>query len=182
MTAKRAALMGGMGYPVTETPWGMPQFKSRLEKIGFEVLLVNWKKRQDVYNFMHGFVGFRLYAGDSLGAGSAGQYPGDVKGDVDYAAGFQPSDYDARTTKDPQGNHIQIVASNIVRAHCVYDPHWVDTLGLGHTQWVTTHGAKTILSVTKHPGAHPDDWGYSQDLIFNEVVTLTTPAKKVRHG
>jgi hypothetical protein len=122
---------------------------------------------------MYGFVGWRGYAGDSLGAGSAGQYPGDIKGDINFAAGFQPSDYDIRTIKDDQGNHIQIIAANIVRAHCIFDPNWIDTLGLGQTQWATAHGAKTILSNTKHPGAHPDDWGYSQDMIFNEIQGQT---------
>jgi hypothetical protein len=173
MTAKRMVLMGGMGYPVTESPWGMPQLKTRLEAIGFEVLLISWKQRQEAYNFMHDFVGWRGYAGDSLGAGSSGQYPGDIKGAVNYAAGFQPSDYDNRTTKDAQGNPIQIIAANIVRAHCIFDPNWIDTIGLGQTQWATAHGAKTILSNTKHPGAHPDDWGYSQDMVFNEIQGLS---------
>jgi hypothetical protein len=161
-----------MGYPVTETPWGMPQLKTRLEAIGVTVLLTSWKDRQSAYNFMSGFVGIRIYTGDSLGAGSAGQYPGDVKGIVDYAAGFQPSDYDARTTKDDQGNPIQIIAVNITRAHCIFDPNWIDTFGLGQTQWRLAHGAKTVLSNTAHPGAHPDDWGYSQDLVFNEIQGL----------
>jgi hypothetical protein len=48
----RIALLGGMGYPATETPWGMPKFKGRLEAIGCEVLLVNWSHRQEVYAFM----------------------------------------------------------------------------------------------------------------------------------
>jgi hypothetical protein len=164
--------MGGMGYPITETPWGMPQLKTRLEAIGVTVLLTSWKDRQSAYNFMSGFVGIRIYCGDSLGAGSAGQYPGDVKGTADFSAGFQPSDYDARTTKDDQGNPIQIIAANIVRAHCIFDPNWIETIGLGQTQWTIAHGAKTVLSNTAHPGAHPDDWGYSQDLVFNEIQGL----------
>jgi hypothetical protein len=169
MSGKRMVLMGGMGFPLTETPWGMPKFKGRLEKIGFQVILVSWKGRQEAYNFMHGFTGWRGYAGDSLGAGSAGQYPGDIKGDIDFAAGFQPSDYDLRS----HGVKTQIIAANLVRAHCIYDPRWIDTLGFGQTRWATAHGAKTILMVTEHHGAHPDDWGYSQDLIFNEIQTLT---------
>lgn len=167
MKPARFALMGGMGYPVTETPWGMPQLKSRLEAIGVTVLLVSWDARQDVYNFMHGFAGWRGYAGDSLGAGSAGQYPGDIKGEIDFAAGFQPSNYDARS----HGN-IQTIAGNIVRAHCVYDPWWIDTAGLGQTSWQITPGSKTRLLVTQHRGAHPDDWGYSQDLVFAEIKGL----------
>ncbi len=177
MAEKRMVLMGGMGYPLTETPMGMPAFKARLEAIGFVVLLISWKQRQDAYNFMHGFVGWRGYGGDSLGAGSAGEFPGDVKGDVDFATGFQPSMDDVRThvVKYPDGSHagIQTIAANIVRAHCIYDPRWIDTLGLGQAQWATPHGAKTTLLITQHHGAHPDDWGYSQDLIFSEIQTLS---------
>lgn len=159
--------MGGMGYPVTETPWGMPQLKTRLEAIGAEVLLTSWSDRQTVYNLMHGFDGFRAYAGDSLGAGSAAQYPGDVKGAINYIAGFQPSLYDARTIHGQQ-----TVAANVTRAHCIYDPRWVDTLGLGTAQYIAAPGAHTILLITQHHGAHPDDWGYSQDIVFNEIKGL----------
>jgi hypothetical protein len=166
MTA-RMALMGGWGYPATETPWGLPKLKTRLEVIGVEVLLTSWKARQDIYGFMHGFTGFRGFAGDSLGAGSAGQFPGDLEGEVDFAAGFQPSMDDARTFRG-----LQTIAKNIKRAHCIYDPLWIDTGGLGQAEWITAPGAKTILLVTKHRGAHPDDWGYSQDIVFNEIRGL----------
>ncbi len=160
----RMVLMGGMGFPATETPGGLPKLASRLEAIGVEVLLIGWKARQEAYNCMNGFKGWRGYAGDSLGAGSAGQYPGDVKSSVDFAAGFQPSTYDARSH-----NGIQVIAANLVRAHCIYDPHWFDTMGLGQAHWQEAHGSKTILMLTQHRGAHPDDWGYSQDIIFNEI-------------
>jgi hypothetical protein len=172
---KRAALMGGMGYPVTELQTGMPTFKVLLEKRGFEVILVNWAHRQDVYNFMHGFVGFKMYAGDSLGAGSAGQYPGDLKVPVEFAAGFQASDYDARTREGQEG-HEQIIAGNLLNAHEIFDPYWIDTGGLGHTKWVTTPGSKTKLMVTEHRGAHPDDWSFSQAVILGHLdhILLTT--------
>lgn len=172
MKKARIALMGGLGYPATESPWGMPQLKTRLEAIGVEVFLTSWKDRQGVFNFLNGFDGFRGMIGDSLGAGSAGQYPGDLKGVVDFAAGFQPSEYDARTVRDQSGKYVQIIASNIVRAHCVYDSYWIDTVGLGYAQWVTAHGSATKLLVTDHRGAHPDDFGYSQDLVFSEVKGL----------
>lgn len=163
----RMALMGGMGFPVTETPWGMPQLKTRLETLGIEVLLVSWSARQEVYNFMNGFDGWKGFAGDSLGAGSAGQYPGDLKVPTNYAAGFQPSNYDARSQ-----NGIQTIAARIARAHCIYDSHWIDTFGLGNSQWRVAHGSETKLLLTDHQGAHPDDWGYSQDIVFNEIKGL----------
>ncbi len=165
----RIVLMGGMGYPATETPGGMPRLKTRLEAIGIKVLLVSWDARQEVRDFMHGYIGWRGYAGDSLGAGSAGQYPGDVEGKIDFAAGFQPSVYDERSH-----GGIQTIAGNIVRAHCIYDPVFAETGGLGAAHWQIAPGSATKLITTQHHGAHPDDWGYSQDLIFNEIKGLLT--------
>jgi hypothetical protein len=116
---------------------------------------------------MQGFDGFRGYCGDSLGAGSAAQYPGDVDGPVDFVGGFQPSIYDARA----QGGYIE-VAKEVTRAHCIYDPVWSDTLGLGYAQYKAAPNSKTKLIVTQHRGAHPDDWGYSQDILFNQIAGL----------
>lgn len=163
----RVALMGGMGYPATELPAGMPTFKTKLEALGAEVILVSWHERQAVYNFMNGFDGSRVWAGDSLGAGSAGQYPGDVRGKADYAAGFQPSLYDARSH-----NGIQTIAANIVRAHCIYDSRWVDTFGLGNARWQIAHGSTTKLIITDHHGAHPDDWCVTQNWILSDIKEL----------
>lgn len=173
MAAKRMALLGGMGYPLTETPAGMPRLKARLEAIGFEVLLVNWAHRQEVYDFLRGFNGWRGLAGDSLGAGSSAQYAGDQKGAIQYVAGFQPSLYDARV----HGGVIT-VAANVERAHCIYDPLFVDTVGLGRAYYEITPHAKTVLLTTEHRGAHPDDWGYSQDLILNEIQSLVVGSAK----
>jgi hypothetical protein len=165
----KIVLLGGMGYPVTETPWGLPSLKERFEALGAQVLMVNWAERQEVYNFVKGWLSTLAYFGDSLGAGSAGEYPGDIKREVDFAGGFQPSRYDDRTRTDPVTDKpVQTIAPNIIRAHCIYDPHFLDTMGLGCASWKITPGSKTILLVTEHRGAHPDDWGYSQDLLFNE--------------
>jgi hypothetical protein len=160
----RIALLGGMGYPATELSVGMPAFKAHLEALGAKVLLVSWSHRQDVYNFMHGFDGFRAYCGDSLGAGSAAQYPGDINGPVDFAGGFQPSVYDARA----HCGRIE-VARNVARAHCIYDPVWTDSLGLGNAEFVITPGATTKLLITQHRGAHPDDWSFSQNIMLHSM-------------
>lgn len=164
----RIVLMGGLGFPVTETFAGMPTLKARFEAIkGVEVLLISWKQRTEAYNFMHGFTGFRAYLGDSLGAGSAAQYPADVHGTVQFAGGFQPSMWDARTHSD------QItVAANCAVAHAIYDPYWIDTGGLGYSTYAKQPGAKTIIMNTGHRGAHPDDWGWSQDLLYHHCVSL----------
>jgi len=161
----KIVLMGGMGYPVTETPWGMPRLKSRFEALGYEVLLVNWAERQQVYNFVQGD-GPLAYLGDSLGAGSAAQYPGDIKRPVQFVGGFQPSEYDARS------RNIQItVAGNCELAHAVFDPWWMDTAGLGYARYARAADSKTIVLNTEHRGAHPDDWGWSQDLLYHHAVS-----------
>ena len=167
MKPARIALMGGLGFPVTETTAGMPTFKARLEALGAKVILVSWNARQEVYDFLHGFTGFRALCGDSLGAGSAAQYAGDQGGAINFVGGFQPSMDDTRTV-----NGYITVPGNVIRAHCIYDPYWIDTMGLGQAQYITTPDSATKLLVTQHRGAHPDDWGYSQDMIFNEIKGL----------
>jgi len=47
---------------------------------------------------------------------------------------------------------------------------FLDTGGLGNAHYVVTPGAKTKLTLTQHQGAHPDEWGYSQDLMFDHVM------------
>ncbi len=173
MAKARMVLMGGLGYPLTETVGGMPTFKNRLEALGMEVLLIGWKDRQQCYDFLDNFTAWRGLAGDSLGAGSAAQYAGDQKGLIQYVAGFQPSMDDARVIHSGK----IIVPANVERAHCIYDPYWIDTLGLGQGEYETVPKAKTVLLVTEHRGAHPDDWGYSQDIIFNEIKSLLEKVK-----
>jgi hypothetical protein len=161
MSKGRMVLMGGMGYPLTELPAGMPTFKTKLEAIGLEVLLISWKQRQDAYNFMREYTGWRGYAGDSLGAGSAGTYPMDVKGDVEFAGGFQPSMYDARSHDE-----VITVASNLKLAHAIYNPSWIETGGLGISEYRPAPHARTVVINTKHYGPHPDDWSVTQSWML----------------
>lgn len=126
-----------------------------------------WDDRQKAYDFMHGYIGPRIYIGDSLGAGAAATYPADVPGQVEYAGGFQPSDYDANAVRGKI-----TVARNVIRAHCVSDPVWADTLGLGNAEYTQAPDAKTIVLVTEARSIHPDDWGTAQDLIYNDVIKI----------
>jgi hypothetical protein len=88
---------------------------------------------------------------------------------VDFAGGFQPSAWDP-IGQGPITNREIVVAKNVRVAHCVWDPVFLDTGGLGNAHYVVTPGAKTKLTLTQHQGAHPDDWGYSQDLMFDHVM------------
>lgn len=173
MKPSRIVLMYGLGGASIEW-WGTGErlFKTRLEALGAHVLLVNWNQRQECYDFLHGFNGFIATAGDSLGAGSAAQYAGDLDRQVDFVGGFQPSMDDTRTVhRGPGDGYIQL-PHQVVRAHCFYDPVWYDTLGLGQCHYEVAPGAKTVLLTTQHRGAHPDDWGYTQDIMFNELKGL----------
>lgn len=163
----KIALMGGMGYPYTEMQAGMPTLKTTLEALGAEVILVNWAERQSVYNFMHGYNGFRAYLGDSLGAGSAAQYPGDVDGPVNFAGGFQPSVYDARSHSG-----YMDVAKNVENAVCIYNPSFIETMGLGAAQYRVAPYAKTKLLTIQHYAPHPDDWAYSQGVMLAHLKPL----------
>lgn len=160
--------MFGLGGGIVEW-WvnGLRLLQTRLQKVNVETLLINWDQRQEAYNFMNGFGGFRAYIGASLGAGSAAQYPGDVTGIVDLAGGFQPSMDDARAVKGEI-----TVAANVARAYCVRDPIWLDTGGLGQARFVVAPNAKTQILTMEQRMAHDDDWGTAQDWIYQETVNL----------
>src|SRR5690242_9720124 len=168
----RIILLGGMGFPATETAGGLPRFQQRLRQLGAEVLLISWKERQKAHDFLHGYVGKRALCGDSLGAGSAAQYAGDQEGPIDFVGGFQPSLYDARTNKSKKTIPVPI---NVIRAHCIYDPWFIDTAGLGYAKYEVPPKGKTILTITEHRGAHPDDWCYSQDLMLDDIKKHVGP-------
>lgn len=162
----RVVLFYGLGGSAIEW-WanGERLLQKRFQEKGCDCLLLNWNQRQEAYNYMHGYAGKKAYLGDSLGAGSAAQYPGDIGIPVDYAGGFQPSDDDDRA----HDKEIT-VARNILFAHAIHDPVWLDTMGLGQAQYLKADGAKTVVLNTEHRNAHPDDWGVSQDLLFNEAM------------
>lgn len=171
MNARIVLFYGAGGSAIEWWANGERLLQQRFKTAGAECILLNWDQRQEAYNFMFGFYGKKAYLGDSLGAGSAGQYPGDLKVPVDFAGGFQPSDDDARTTH-VNGELVQIVAPNIIHAHALYDPVWLDTMGLGQTEYAKAEGAKTIVMNTAQRGAHPNDWGSAQDLLFNQAIGL----------
>jgi hypothetical protein len=173
--AARIALIGGQGWPVTETAAGLPTLQQRLSAQGVEVQTFAHDARQAIHDWLHGHSGFRALIGDSLGAGAAALYPGDLDGSVNFAGGFQPSAWDP-IGQGPITNREIVVAKNVQVAHCIWDPVFLDTGGLGNAHYVVTPGAKTKLTLTQHQGAHPDDWGYSQDLMFDHVMLCVKQA------
>jgi len=159
------AVVYGLGGAWFDPQAGENYLVSRLKAIGVETgnSPYQYNDSQGVYDLLHAAPDFRGIIGDSLGACNAPLFAQQFSGRVDYIAGFQPSVY---------GNHVA-VTPNVVRAHCIYDPYFVDTGGLGAYCWELAAGNKTTkLMVTEHRGAHPDDYGYSQDIVFNEVKSL----------
>jgi hypothetical protein len=173
----RFALYGGMGYPLTETPAGMPAMARHLQGFGVECQIFAHDARQEGYNYLHAFAGVRGLVGDSLGAGSSALFADDIKGLVDFVGGFQPSDWDP-IGKGPINNRYIVVAPNVRYSHCIWDPYFLDTFGLGNAHYVIAPGAKTILSETRHRGAHPDDWGYAQDVMLAHIEMILKQATK----
>ncbi len=166
MKAKIALFYGMGGAAIEYWATGERMLRTRLEGQGADVKLMNWNDRQDAYDFMRNFDGIRIYCGDSLGAGSAAQYPGDIKGPVHFVGGFQPSRYDARAS----WGYIP-VAANVQKAWAIYNPHWLQTIGLGNARYKAS-SPKTALKNIPHDAPHPDDWGWSQDLFFNEIKAI----------
>lgn len=168
MKGKGVLYYGQGGAAIEWWNTGERLFKTRLEALGLEMVLLNWDQRQEAFNFLKDWTGFIMECGDSLGAISSIANSGDLRRPIQFAGGFQPSVWDPRVI-DINGEKVAIVPGNVVKAHCIYDPNFVDTGGLGAAKYVIQPGSKTILSTTVHPGAHPDDWGLSQDMMFADV-------------
>lgn len=159
---RKLAIVYGLGGGWLDPKGGEDYLLQRCKAVGFTVPAVpfDYTNSQGIHDWLTDG-DWRGLIGDSAGASFAGQYAtslGTTK--VDYLAGFQPSPYMGL------GEYIQI-PTNVVYAHDIRDPDWVDTGGLGYAQWQVTK--PTTLITTEHRGAHPDDFGAMQDLIFAEV-------------
>lgn len=176
--APRIALIGGQGYPLTETQAGLPALKRRLNSAGVDTGPGPWAHiaRQEIRDWLHGYKGFRGLIGDSLGAGVSAVYAGDLDGNVNFVGGFQPSAWDPNG-QGPLDSRVIAVAMNVLAAYCIWNPWWIETGGLGSAHYVISSRSKTVLTTTEHHGAHPDDWGYSQDLMFNHLIALIGATK-----
>ena len=174
----RIALIGGQGYPITETQAGLPALKTRLNAAGVDTGAGPFPHtaRQQIRDWLHGYKGFRGLIGDSLGAGASGIYAGDLDETVNFVGGFQPSAFDP-VGQGPVMARTIAVAANVIEAHCIWNPWWVETGGLGNARYTISSKSKTRLTTTEHHGAHPDDWGWSQDLMFNHVMQAIKAVK-----
>lgn len=163
---RKMAIVEGLGYKWLDSGSGQVYLLQRFKTIGIVVPDVpfHYADSQGIYDFLKD-ADWRGSVGDSFGADYEVNDFGSLP--IDFAGGFQPSMYatDVR-------NGVITLPPNIKRAHCIRDPDWIDTGGLGYAKWVAADPKKTLLITTEHRGAHPDDTGYTQDLIFAEVKQL----------
>lgn len=101
--------------------------------------------------------------GASLGDNEAPDIAGRVKRPINYLFGFQCSMYGVDVGVTP----------NVMYADNIYNPSWIETLGLGYRQWHKAQGnGVTVLRNIPIHAPHPDDWGAAQDIIFAQVHRL----------
>lgn len=165
---RKLALIYGLGGGWLDPPAGERYLLDRAKAVGFTVpeQPFGYSDSQGVYDFLKD-ADWRGIVGDSFGACFGPVYAGNLKPQwVNYLAGFQPSVYSTL------GPGPITVPANVITAHCVRDPDWIDTGGLGYAEWVAENPKVTRLVITEHRGAHPDDTGYAQDLIFAEIKSL----------
>ena len=166
---RKIAIIFGLGGGWLDPRGGEVYLAERCKSIGLDVgsSPFNYADGQGVYDFLKD-ADWRAIVGDSFGADFGPQYAGTLAPrKVDFLAGFQPSMYASNIQ-----NGTITVPANVVTAHCIRDPIWVDTGGLGFATWVAADPKVTRLLITEHRGAHPDDTGYAQDLIFGEIKSL----------
>ncbi len=160
---RKMAVIYGLGGSWLDPRGGEAYLLQRYRSIGLITpdQPFNYIESQAVYDFLK-HADWRGSTADSFGADYEVNYFGDLP--IDYCAGFQPSIY-ASDVRDG----VITLPPNIKYAHCVRDPVWLDTGGLGYARWVAADPKKTTVITTEHRGAHPDDFGVMQDLIFAEV-------------
>jgi hypothetical protein len=112
----------------------------------------------------------RIGGGVSLGCndiGAVGQYAPSVT--IHGIWGFQASDYGL---KAHPGTTYDGIAKNVLFAHEVYNPLWIQTLGLGHYEWVVAPGSKTNLYISKRYDFHPGETEQAQEMFLSEIARV----------
>jgi hypothetical protein len=174
MPTRKIAVIEGLGFKWLDSSSGQVYLIERLKVVGIDCgsSPFHYADSQGVYDFLK-TADWRGIVGDSFGACFGPEYAGSLAPTkVDYVAGFQPSVYSSNIQTAADGTKFIPVPANVVTAHCIRDPNWIDTGGLGYATWIADNPKATRLLITDHPGAHPDDTGYTQDLVFAEIKSL----------
>jgi lysozyme family protein len=161
----RAWISFGMGGSVFDPAGGEKQLVERCKGIGIDTRNspYQWSDINAIVADIDKSDTKIIVGGDSLGANEAPRIAASTKHNIDLLFGFQPSEW---------GEHIQVPA-NVAEAVCIYNPTWIQTIGLGHYPWSLAPGNKrTKLSLIPIEAPHPDDWGQSQDIIFKRIKEI----------
>jgi hypothetical protein len=110
----------------------------------------------------------RIGGGSSLGCNNIaaiGQYCPNVT--IHGIWGFQASD---DGLKAQLGTTYEGIAKTVLFAHEVFNPLWVQTLGLGHYEWVRAPGnAVTGLRISKRFDFHPGETQEVEAMYLAEI-------------
>lgn len=167
MSEVRAWISYGLGGSLWDPPSGERQLVTRCKAIGINVMSspYYWDDFDQVISEILASPKDAkiIVGGDSLGANEA---PAIAKSltysrHIDLLFGFQSSEYGVQVDIPP----------NVLKAVCVYNPIWLETIGLGDDPWRLAAGNKTTKLIPPIPieAAHPDDFGIAQDIIFNYI-------------
>src|ERR1700674_55297 len=171
---RKMAVIEGLGFKWLDSSAGQVHMIDRLKAIGIDCgpSPFHYDDSQGVFDFLK-IANWRGLLGDSFGACFAPDYARNLAPrQVDFVGGFQPSIYSTNIRTAPDGTKFIPVPANVTTAHCIRDPDWIDTGGLGYATWTADSPKATRLLITEHRGAHPDDTGYTQDMMFNEIKSL----------
>lgn len=100
-----------------------------------------------------------ILGGDSLGANNAPYIATSIrsKRGIDYLFGFQPSVWGYHST----------VPKSVVEALCIYNPNWIETVGLGDYPWPAESGnTRTKIRYIQTSDPHPGD----NDVAMQNVI------------
>ena len=169
MIAADAWVSYGLGGTTFDPASGEQQLVARLKAIGVNVHSspYQWSDIQTIVNeiLVASKTNKIFVGGDSLGANEAPAIAAALVGKtwIDYLFGFQRSQYGVQVA----------VPRNVFVADSIYNPAWVETVGLGDDPWtLAPENDTTKLKNIPIYAAHPDDFGVAQDLVFNHIKAI----------
>jgi hypothetical protein len=157
--------MYGMWGPVTDP--GMAAFTARVKDLGVNVHSSPYRD-YDVAQIVAEILALppeplKFIFGASLGACNCSvvaAYVPQVR--IDGMWGFQPS---------LDGAQVKI-GSNVKFAHCVYNPTWWQTAGLGAYRWEKAPGSTCNLYVSERSDFHPGETLAAQEMFLGEMKRI----------
>ena len=172
MTTKVYAFMSfGLGGAALDPAGGEARLIGRLKAIGVDTVAspYDWSDIQTIVDRCVALPKDAKLAvgGDSLGDNEALQIAHMLNGrrDIDLLFGFQRSEYGVQFN----------VPANVIKAVEIYNPVWLETLGLGDDPWVLAPGnRRTVLRNIPIEATHPDDFGIAQDIVFAYIKRLAS--------